>query len=141
MVRSSLKSANNASIFRRAPTIFNVICNDKTKRSNDFKTGVYKVPLRNLDNNQLETYIGATACNFKHRILEHKDNIRKGDFCTALAQRVYEKNTEVLWQGAKVVKNVRNSKDLPIIEKLQILKHNQTGKFNNFTCLVMFKVW
>lgn len=72
---------------------------------------VYKVPLRNLDDNQLEVYIGATARNFKDRILEHKDNVHKGDLYTALTQRVYEKNANVLWQDAKIIKNVRNHKD------------------------------
>lgn len=40
VVKSSLKSANVASTFRKAPTIFNILCNDKTKRTENFKTGL-----------------------------------------------------------------------------------------------------
>lgn len=117
--------------FHRAPTIFDVICNDKSKRHDDFKTGVYKVPLKNLVDNQLETYIGATARNFKHRIREHKDSICRGNLCTALVQRVFEKNVEVLWQGAKVVKCALNCRDLPLMEKLQIIKHSEMNRVIN----------
>lgn len=102
-VKSSLRSANRNSAFRRAPTVFEVIRNDKSKRQEG-----YKVPLKNIEDNQLETYIGTTVRNFKQRIKEHKESIRRGDLCTALAQRVFEKNAEVLWQNAKVIKSVTN---------------------------------
>lgn len=82
---------------------------------------VYSIPLQNLDDNQLEVYIGATAQNFKDRISEHKDNVHKGDLNTALAQRVCEKNTEVLWQDARII-NVNNRKDLSLVEKLDTKK-------------------
>lgn len=44
---------------------------------------------------------------------------------------MYEKNAEALWQGAKVVKSILNHKDLPLIEKLQIIKHNKMDRVIN----------
>lgn len=130
-MKSSIKAANVVSAFKRAPTIFNILCNDKTKRGEGFRTGIYKVPLINLEDNQFEVYIGATAGNLKDRISEHKNNVRKGELCTALALRAYEKSVDIFWKDAKIIKNILDPKDLPISEKLHILKYNQTGKVIN----------
>lgn len=111
--------------FRRAPTIFNLLRNDKSIRSNDFKSGVYKIPVQNFEDNRTKTYIGATARNFKERLTEHKENISKRNLNTALAVRVYEKDTKVLWQNARVIKNIQDHKALPIAEKIEILKNSQ----------------
>lgn len=88
---------------------------------------MYKIPLQNVEDNRLETYIGATARNFRDRLVEHMEDISKGNLNTALAQRVYEKDTKVLWQDARIIKNVQDRKTLPVVEKIEILKSGQTN--------------
>lgn len=89
---------------------------------------MYKIPLQNVEDNRLETYIGATARNFRDRLAEHMEDISKGNLNTALAQRMYEKkDTEVLWQDAQIIKNVQDRKTLPVVEKIEILKSGQTN--------------
>lgn len=85
-VKKTLKSTDRSHTFKRSPTIFNLLRNDKDKRTEEYKSGVYKIPLRNIDDNCTEVYVGATSRNFRERLIEHKSNISKGNFVTALAQ-------------------------------------------------------
>lgn len=111
--------------------IFSLLRNDKNKRSNAYNSGIYKISVQNIEDNYLEVYVEATARNFKNRLAEHKDNLCKGNLVAALAQRAYEKDVNVLWQNVKVIKNICNRRDLPIKEKIEILKSNKTEKIIN----------
>lgn len=125
-VKKTLKSTDRSHTFKRSPTIFNLLRNDKDKRTEEYKSGVYKIPLRNIDDNRTEVYVGATSRNFRERLIEHKSNISKGKFVTALAQRAYEKHVDIIWQDAKVIKSVHDRRDLQMREKLEIMKANET---------------
>lgn len=87
-----------------------------------------RIPLHNVEDNQSEIYVGATARNFKDRLNKHRDNIIKGNLVIALAQRAFEKDININWQNAKIVKNIDNCKELLLREKLEIIKSN---KHNN----------
>lgn len=76
------------------------------------------MPFYNVDDNQLEVYVGATGRNFRDKLCEYKDSIAKGNLVTALVQRAYEKDINIDWKDDKVTKSINNHKDLPIREKL-----------------------
>lgn len=96
-IRQALKSNNMSCTFKRATTVFSLLCNDKDRRAEGFKSGVYKIPLHNVDDNRSEVYVGATARNFKDRLNKHKDSITKGNLVTVLAQRAFEKDVNINW--------------------------------------------
>lgn len=87
--------------------------------------------MQGSSDNKIETYVGAMVSNFKDRLAEHKADISKGNFNTALAIRAYEKDINVLWHEACVIKEVRDCKVLPTTEKIEILKGNKTGNIIN----------
>lgn len=67
-VRNVEKKIGKKPAFKRPPTIFNLLRNVKDPVNHDEKTGVYNIPLRNLDEGTDELYIGATRRNLKERL-------------------------------------------------------------------------
>lgn len=121
-----MKKGNKKPAYKRPPTIFNLLRNVKDNYSQGERTGIYSIPLQNLDNGTEELYIGATCRNVKKRISEHKRDVKNASFTTALVKRAYEGNVRMKWEESKVTKQVVNTHELFIVEGIQIYK----GKIN-----------
>lgn len=101
-VKRILKKSNYKKAYKRAPTIYNILRNDKDKYDDQYKSGIYKIPLVDLNTRQNKAYISATGRNFKDRIKEHKDDIKKANLTTALAAYAYESNVDYYITGIKL---------------------------------------
>lgn len=75
-VKNILKKNNKKPAYKRPPTIFELLRNVKDNYTQLEKTGVYSIPLKNLDDNPEELYIGATSRNLKERLSEHERDIK-----------------------------------------------------------------
>lgn len=96
-IKKTLKYVNKYCTYKRPPRFLAYFRIVKKKRSNNYNSGVYKIPVWNVEDNSLEVYVGVTARNFKDRLAEHKDNLIKGNLVTALVQRAFEKDVNILW--------------------------------------------
>lgn len=92
----ALKKSNTKCTYKRPPTIFSLLRNDKKKRKSEFDSGVYRIPVDNIQDQRREVYVGTTKRNFRDRLNEHKNNIQKGIPATALAQRAFEKDKSLM---------------------------------------------
>lgn len=52
-IKSVLKSTNKTHTFKRGPTIYNLLRNNKSKRALECKSGVYKIPTQNNSDNKI----------------------------------------------------------------------------------------
>lgn len=89
--------------YRRPNTVANLLKNMKDRYSRLEKSGIYQIPLRNIDRQKDEVYIGATSRNLKDRLQEHESDIKKGLLSTALARRAYEQNIRIKWDESKII--------------------------------------
>lgn len=120
MVKNLVKINNKGVAYKRYPTLFNQLRNDKDKIERKQKSGVYKIPLRNYDTNVDEVYIGVTTRNLEKRLCEHKKDVCKGRTTTALAMRALEFNIRVDWDKAKVIRPLIRDEHALLAEALEI---------------------
>lgn len=119
-VSQILRKSKKKSAYKRPKTIFNILRNIKDEYEQENRTGVYQIPLLNLDYQRNEAYIGATTRNLKNRLNEHKRDIRNGALTTALAKRAYEHDVKINWEEAKIIKEIHNMNELKVAEEVQI---------------------
>lgn len=93
--------------------------------------GVYQIPLKNVDSQKDEIYIGATSRNLKDRLNEHRADIKKGLQSTALARRAYEHHIKIEWERSKIVQKVRDIRELQTAEEIRILEGTNEGTVIN----------
>lgn len=84
MVRRILKKTKRKPAYKRGQTIFQALRNVKEKYSAEKNSGIYRIPLENIDESRTEVYIGATTRNLKDRIQEHKRDIGQGNVQTGI---------------------------------------------------------
>lgn len=101
MVQKAIKVNKKKPAYKRSSTISNLLKNVKDKYSGHEQTGVCEIPLKNIDTQKKEVYIGATARNLKDRLNEHEDNIKKGLLTTALSRRAYEYEVKIDWNSCE----------------------------------------
>lgn len=95
------------------------------------KSGIYQIPLRNIDRQKDEVYIGATSRNLKDRLQEHESDIKKGLLSTALARRAYEQNIRIKWDESKIIQRVNDIRELHTAEEINILTGSKSGAVIN----------
>lgn len=131
IVERLLKINEKKPAYKRPKTIFNTLKNVKDKYGQEECTGVYEIPLVNLDKQRNEVYIRATKRNLRERLKEHERDIKNGVLTTALAKRAYECNVRIGWQNAKVVKQLYDVNEIAIAEELQIFTGSNKGRVIN----------
>lgn len=95
------------------------------------KSGIYQIPLRNIDRQKDEVYIGATSRNLKDRLQEHESDIKKGLLSTALARQAYEQNIRIKWDESKIIQRVNDIRELHTAEEINILTGSKSGAVIN----------
>lgn len=60
---------------RRNPTIYELFRNNKDSVENKDKSGIYIIPMMNLNINVKEEYIGMTMRSLEERLQEHRNDI------------------------------------------------------------------
>lgn len=64
--------------FKRFPTLFNQLRNEKNRIVHRQKSGVYKIPLTNNNTKMDEVYIGVTTRALDKRLTEHRRDVYNG---------------------------------------------------------------
>lgn len=67
-VKDIIKKRNKKIATIRAPTVFDLIRNEKDKRSHEEKAGVYRIPVINKNEDKEESYIGLTEMELREVI-------------------------------------------------------------------------
>lgn len=106
----------------RSTTVFNALRNEKDPPKRSEQKGVYKIPVEDLDSNKKLAYVGVTSRKLSKRLEEHKKDIEQARTTTALAQEAYSKNVNILWDEAKVIRNVPRRTQPVITESLEIIR-------------------
>lgn len=111
-------------MFRCIPSsrTWEILRNVKDTYNHEERTGIYNIPLQNVDNGTEELYIGATCKNLKERLAEHKRDIKNANLMTALVKSAYESNVSIRWEESKVTKQIINIDELFTAESIQIYK-------------------
>ncbi|XP_067120956.1 uncharacterized protein [Centruroides vittatus] len=109
-------------VYRRNPTVYKLLRNDKERYRYDTLTGVYSIPLRDKRFNSDLVYVGATMRNLKKRIEEHKYAVNKNVDSTVLAAFAKEQDVTVYWDKAEIIKPTRSTQAIKHIEKMEIHK-------------------
>ncbi|XP_067119191.1 uncharacterized protein [Centruroides vittatus] len=127
-------ATNKRIIYKRNPTIYQLLRADKDAMDTNSLPGVYRIPITDTRRQNKLFYIGATRRSLKERLAEHQRNIRSEQPCTALATYVLADPQEVQaeWAQARLVQTVRNVKHLRYTEAWHICKASQKGQSINF---------
>ncbi|XP_067135129.1 uncharacterized protein [Centruroides vittatus] len=127
-------ATNKRIIYKRSPTIYQLLRADKDPPDTNSLPGVYKIPITDARRQNKLFYIGATRRSLKERLAEHQRNIRNEQPCTALATYVLADPQEVQaeWAQARLIQTVRNIKHLRYTEAWHIYKASQKGQSINF---------
>ncbi|XP_067118681.1 uncharacterized protein [Centruroides vittatus] len=118
-------------IYKRAPSIYRLLRNDKDAMRMQDKAGVYKIPFENEQLAVTKEYIGVTRRNLATRIKEHKYDVKKGHNNTILAIMGQEEGANVKWDEARIVKAVHSPTIALGMEKVEIYKSKVENKCLN----------
>ena len=134
-IQKELKKENKG-IGIKTWSIRKLIRKDKERTSILNKTGVYKIPIKDNNENNPEVtrnnqtkkqfYIGSTKQRLKSRIDEHIKNYQKNQEKTALIQYCNRHNTRPDWENITIVKNHKTEEQIRYAEKIII--HKTKGK-------------
>ncbi|XP_023221947.1 uncharacterized protein LOC111623564 [Centruroides sculpturatus] len=121
-------------IYKRNPTVYQMLRTDKDEVDGNLLPGVYRVPITDKRRQKELFYIGATGRSLKERMIEHKRNIRNEQPVTALATYILADPTEVKaeWDKAKLVQKIHDKRHLKYAEAWHICKNSQEGQAINF---------
>lgn len=131
VIRKIAKEENKRIATKRAPTVFNTLRNEKDKLKQSERTGVYKIPIRDVQLQREAAYLGVTSRAVHKRVEEHKKDIAQARLSTSLAQEAYSRDIEILWDQTKVVKPVPQHTLPTITESLEILRRKESENLIN----------
>ncbi|XP_067121775.1 uncharacterized protein [Centruroides vittatus] len=132
MINEIAKANNIRIVYRRNPTVYKLLRNDKKREDRNSLTGVYSIPIKDQRFNSDIVYVGATLRHLEQRIKEHQYSINKNLDSTVLASYAKQQDIEVLWDQASVIKPTNNRHTIKHLEKLEIYKaQEKTGCINH----------
>ncbi|XP_023216490.1 uncharacterized protein LOC111619075 [Centruroides sculpturatus] len=123
---------NTNIVYKRASTLYTLLRNDKEKINDKEQAGVYAIPYKN---DQLEIdkeYIGVTNRNLSVRIKEHKYDVAKSRYATALSKIAQTDGSIVKWEEARIVAKVHSPTLASATEKCEIYRSSLTDKCLNY---------
>lgn len=113
-------------ITKREPMVFDLLRNDKDKKQENSKSGVYQIPMNsNGTEEEKEFYIGITERCLEDRIKEHKYDIKNGNMKTALAKKFYESSIDIKWEESIAVRKIDKNENKFLVETIEILKREK----------------
>ncbi|XP_067131707.1 uncharacterized protein [Centruroides vittatus] len=127
------KKAKVGLMYKRSPSIYKLLTNNKDKCSEARIPGVYSVPLvdnRVKPSNKL-TYIGSTNRSLTKRIAEHRYDARNKKFNSTLAQYASEPSITAEWEDARITVPILDSSKLRTIEAIEIFTESLKGNCIN----------
>lgn len=132
IVKKTIKNKNKCIATKRNPTVFNILRNEKDRLKDWERSGVYKIPINDLQHNKETAYVGVTVRPLAKRINEHKNDIKTAKMSTSLAQEAYDNNIEILWNEAKIIKPIPPHTQPTIVESLEITRRkSKEGLIND----------
>ncbi|XP_023235281.1 uncharacterized protein LOC111634677 [Centruroides sculpturatus] len=132
IIKKITKSKNLQIVYRRNPTIYKMLRNDKGDYESNSLTGIYSIPLRDSRFNSNLVYIGATLRNLKKRIHEHKLSVNKTIDSTILATYAKQQGITVFWDQASIIKATTSKHAIKHLEKLEIHRAQKTAQCINY---------
>ncbi|XP_067129075.1 uncharacterized protein [Centruroides vittatus] len=142
MIKKVARNNNMKVLYRRNPTVYRLLRNDKKKENQSFKTGVYSIPLKDRRFNTDLVYVGATMRHLKQRLKEHRYSINKSLDSTVLAAFAKHQDVDVHWDKASIIRATTNKQMLKHLEKLEIYKaHVNTGCINHRDADALSTAW
>ncbi|XP_067143380.1 uncharacterized protein [Centruroides vittatus] len=127
IVRKVSKERNLRIVYRRNPTVYCPLRNDKRKEKPNELTGVYSIPIRNQRFKSDLVYIGATLRSLQQRIKEHKQSVNRTIDSTVLAAFAKQQEMTVHWDSASIIKATRSKQAVRHMEKLEIYRAQLTS--------------
>ncbi|XP_023214537.1 uncharacterized protein LOC111617489 [Centruroides sculpturatus] len=119
-------------IYRRNPTVYRLLRNDKKKDNRNSLTGIYSIPIKDRRFNTNLVYVGATMRSLRQRLKEHKYSMDKNIDSTVLAAFAKKQDVTVYWDSAAIVRATRSLQAVKHLEKIEIHKaHLATGCINH----------
>lgn len=131
MTKKLAKRKKKCKVSRRNPTVYSMLRNEKDPLEQMEKTGVYKIPFKDMQTNENKSYIGVTLRTIRKRVNEHKRAIQQAKLTTVLATEPYQNDIAINWNEIKRIKHVPNRTKLIITETLEILKRADKEKLIN----------
>ncbi|XP_067131219.1 uncharacterized protein [Centruroides vittatus] len=132
IMKEIAKCKNAKLIYKRAPTIYSALRNDKDSTKADECSGVYKIPYENDQLDLNKEYIGVTNRGLNKRLKEHMYDISKGHCTTTLSKMAQTEGSVINWNEAKVIQQVRSPSLALTMEKFEIYKSGTTGRCLNY---------
>ncbi|XP_067130494.1 uncharacterized protein [Centruroides vittatus] len=127
IVKKVSKERNLRIIYRRNPTVYRLLRNDKRKEKPNELTGVYSIPIRDQRFKSDLVYIGATLRGLQQRIKEHKQSVKRTVDSTVLAAFAKQQEITVHWDSASIIKATRSKQAVRHLEKLEIYRAQLTS--------------
>lgn len=131
MVKRIAKKEGRTLAQRRAPTIFNLVCNDKDRLTQMERSGVYSIPIEDVVTEEKAAYVGVTSRTLATRIDEHRRDVRKGNINTALAMEAYARDLDIKWQQAEVIRTIAPGTQPVVAETIEILRRKDKENLVN----------
>lgn len=116
---------------RRAPTVFNLLRNNKDPLNQMERSGVYKILTKDLNTGKESAYVGVTTRSEAKRVEEHKNDIAKGKLTTSLAIEAYDKDLSINWEQTKVIRQIIPRTQPIIAESIEIIKRSEENLIND----------
>lgn len=96
------------------------------------KHDIYEILINNRTMDRWEIYIGATKRGLTNRLKEHKRDIARDNFITALARTYYENDIIIDCDQVKVIKTIHSNKELSIAKTLEIISRMDSNCIINY---------
>ncbi|XP_067121140.1 uncharacterized protein [Centruroides vittatus] len=123
---------NSNIVYKRAPSIYKLLRNDKEEIKRSEQPGVYSIPYSNDQLGIEKEYIGVTTRSLTKRLKEHRYDVTKSKCTTTLAKMAQTEGSVVKWEEAKIITPVHSPTLAATTEKCEIYKSSLTKKCLNY---------
>ncbi|XP_067124827.1 uncharacterized protein [Centruroides vittatus] len=123
---------NSTIVYKRAPSIYRLLRNDKDAIRPSEQPGVYSIPYSNDQLKIDKEYIGVTTRSLSKRIKEHRYDVAKGKCTTTLAKMAQTEGSVVKWDEARILTPIHSPTLAATTEKCEIYKSGLTKKCLNY---------
>ncbi|XP_023209972.1 uncharacterized protein LOC111639723 [Centruroides sculpturatus] len=135
------KEVNVRLTYKRKQNIFRLLSNAKDKSDDKKAPGVYRIPLNDERFNRRITYIGSTYRSLEARIRDHKYDVSKQKYNTALARYATEPGVSPCWDEATLLHRAFDRHDLRSLEAIEIYRETIKGSCINSDYIPIPQSW
>ncbi|XP_067123259.1 uncharacterized protein [Centruroides vittatus] len=123
---------NSTIVYKKAPSIYKLLRNDKDRIKPNEQPTVYSIPYSNDQLRIDKEYIGVTTRSLSKRIKEHRYDVAKGKCTTTLAKMAQAEGSVVKWDEARFITPIHSPTLAAATEKCEIYRSSLTEKCLNY---------